>query len=641
MPRSIRRVLGHSMIAALLSAATASSAPAATWFVAPGGTGDGSAPFPFGRIRDALAAAQAGDVISLAPGTYPETLATVRPGSPSAPITLRSAVPRGALITHAGRVFTARHPWFVIEDVVLDGQYGASDLLRVEAAAQGFTLRGSELRRTSRDAIDIGAASDVLIEGSLIHHALNAADGRTDAHGIVAGAVRRLAIRTTEIHTFSGDGVQVDPGRSAPGWSEVLIERCRIWLAPLPAAANGFARGVVPGENALDTKADPGLPRATITVVDTEAFGFRGGLISNMAAFNVKEHVDATFDRVTVYDSEIAFRLRGPGTGHSGARVRVQNAVVHSSATAFRYEDAIEQLRIWHTTIGRDVVKPFVRAGSAARTLDVRSLLVLGPSLPAEAAAPSNLAVTAAAFLDAPAHDYRLAPASPAVDAGAGIAGVGTDRLGVARPQGPAADVGAYEQRAAFEDTAATEIVLHAASASQVQGNWRPVADATAAGGVRLASANRSQPALTAALADPPDAFELTFTPEAGRLYRLWVRGKAKNNLAENDSVFVQFSGAVAQSGSSLYGIGTTSAAVVELSPCSGCRPAGWGWQTAGPPGGSGGLVRFNTSGRQTLRVQIREDGLSIDQVVLSAVDYLLEPPGRDRKDTTILPERH
>ena len=61
---------------------------------------------------------------------------------------------------------------------------------------------------------------------------------------------------------------------------------------------------------------------------DVVAHGFRNGFITNMAAFNLKEHVDVTVERVTVYDSEIAFRLRGRcGTG--GAWVAIQNAVVY------------------------------------------------------------------------------------------------------------------------------------------------------------------------------------------------------------------------------------------------------------------------------------------------------------------------
>ena len=39
-----------------------------------------------------------------------------------------------------------------------------------------------------------------------------------------------------------------------------------------------------------------------------------------------------------------------------------------------------------------------------------------------------------------------------------------------------------------------------------------------------------------------------------------------------------------------------------------------------------------------TLRVQTREDGLAIDQLVLSAGWYLFLPPGLPRHDSTILP---
>ena len=113
----------------------------------------------------------------------------------------------------------------------------------------------------------------------------------------------------------------------------------RIWLAPLAAAENGFPAGTVPGENAIDTKASSSLPRATLIIRDTTASGFRGGLISNMAAFNLKENVAVTVDGVTVYDSEIAFRLRGPGTSTTGgAWVTVKNAVVYDTTVAFRYE---------------------------------------------------------------------------------------------------------------------------------------------------------------------------------------------------------------------------------------------------------------------------------------------------------------
>ncbi len=311
--------------------------------------------------------------------------------------------------------------------------------------AHFLTLRNVEVRRSSKDLIDMGSPRGVLIEGSLIHHALNAADGRTDAHGIVAGAVRDLTVRNTEIHTFSGDGLQVDPGRGTPGWSQVTVEGSRIWLAPLPAPVNGFAAGVVPGENAIDTKAGAGYARAALVIRDTTAWGYRGGLLSNMAAFNLKENVDVTIDGVTVYDSEIAFRLRGPSSTTAGAWVTVKNAVIYNTTTAFRYENNIEKLAIWNSTIGGNVTRAFQAAASVSTGLEVRNLLVLG-KLAREGADPSNRGVGADAFVSASAHNYTLAPTSVAIDAGVALPGVTTDRSGIARPQGAAYDVGAYER---------------------------------------------------------------------------------------------------------------------------------------------------------------------------------------------------
>jgi hypothetical protein len=424
-------------------AAGAQVAEGKEWFVSPEGIGDGTSMFPFGRIQDAIAVAQAGDTVSVAAGTYNEQLRTVRSGTSSATIRVRAVAGRGSvLVTAMGRVLTVSHAYVSVSGLVLDGRYGQDDVVRVSGGGNFFQLLDSEVRRSSKDLIDMGSPRGVRIENCLLHHALNAKGGRTDAHGIVTGPVRDLTILDTEIHTFSGDGFQVDPSRSAPGWSDVTIERARIWLAPLPAPENGFPAGAVPGENAVDTKANPKLPRARIVIRDTQAWGFRGGFITNMAAFNLKENIDATVDRVTVHTSEIAFRLRGPGTG--GAWVAVQNAVIYDVLKAFRYEDNIKNLRIWNSTTGAAVTRVFQAASSTSSGLDVRNLLVLGP-LPSQASHPSNMSVGPEAFSSVATHTYALVPGAAPVDAGVAISKVTRDRVGVKRPQGAAYDIGAYE----------------------------------------------------------------------------------------------------------------------------------------------------------------------------------------------------
>lgn len=412
------------------------------WFVAVDGGGAGSRQAPFGRIDDALAVAQPGDTVTVLPGVYRQQVYSVRDGASSAPIVVRALEPGTAVVMWPGRVLTVAHAFLVFQGLVLDGEYGEDDVVRVTSEGDFLVLRDMVVRRSSRDLVDLAGPEGVTIEGSRLHNALDATGGRTDAHAIVAGPVRDLRILDCEIHTFSGDGLQLDPGRQA-GWS-VRVERTRFWLGPLAEATNGFAAGIVPGENAIDTKTVRGGGRSSLTVRDVVASGFRGGLITNMAAFNLKENVAALIDRVTVFDSEIAFRLRGPVTSaEAGARITVQNAVVYDVDVAFRYEDDIEGLRIWNSTLGLDVLRPFRPAGT--RTVpDVRNLLMIG-GLPREAVHRSNLSAGREAFVKAEAHDYRLKAGARAIDAGETLDGVSHDRAGSVRPVGSAVDVGAFE----------------------------------------------------------------------------------------------------------------------------------------------------------------------------------------------------
>jgi hypothetical protein len=185
-----------------------------------------------------------------------------------------------------------------------------------------------------------------------------------------------------------------------------------------------------------------------------------------------------------------------------------------------------------------------------------------------------------------------------------------------------------------------SEIVLYAAHATTVVGAWQAVPDTTAAGGVRLWNPDASAAKVRAALAAPANYFELSFRAEAGRPYRLWVRSRAQNDYWGNDSAYVQFSGSVTRTGIPAYRIGSTSGATVNLEDCSGCGLLGWGWQDNGyGVGVLGPLVYFEKSGVQTIRVQPREDGISIDQIVLSPEKYLISGPGTLKKDVTIVGE--
>ena len=189
------------------------------------------------------------------------------------------------------------------------------------------------------------------------------------------------------------------------------------------------------------------------------------------------------------------------------------------------------------------------------------------------------------------------------------------------------------------QPASAQEVVLYASQAPVKVGNWSAAADPTAAGGARISNTDQDAAKVGTPAASPANYFEMSFNASAGTPYRLWIRGRTLNNSPYNDSVFVQFSGSVNSGGSAVYRIGTTSATEYNLEDCSGCTVSAWGWQDNGwGVGVLGPDIYFQSSGTQTIRVQVREDGLSIDQIVLSPSLYRFVSPGALRNDSTILP---
>ena len=143
-----------------------------------------------------------------------------------------------------------------------------------------------------------------------------------------------------------------------------------------------------------------------------------------------------------------------------------------------------------------------------------------------------------------------------------------------------------------------------------------------------------------AALAAPADYFEFAFNAVANTPYHVWVRERATANSKYNDSVYVQFSDAVDANGATLYTIGTASALDVNLATDAGATSLnGWGWQDGAYWLPQATTIRFATTGTHTLRIQTREDGVGIDQVVLSASTYLTMAPGSVTRDTKIVPK--
>lgn len=425
------------------SASPVESVDSADYFVATTGSNAnlGTAANPFASIEYALSRVTAGDTIIVQDGVYHETLSTDTAGTASARITLKAANPGAVTVTKSGRTFNISHPYYTVEGLIFDGQFGASDIIRVNSNADDLIFRNNEVRFGARDGIDMVAPQNVLIEDTRIHHLLYFVDGvRDDAHGIVTEGVQNLTIRNTEIYYVSGDGLQLQ----YDGWDNVLVVDSHFWNGQLTESYAGAPQGVYPGEDGIDTKQEGTVPRGHLTVRNSVFHGWRSDYISTPAALNLKHNVDVIVDGNTFYDNVVALRLRGPGS-RPGAHVTVMNNVFHTNDVAVRYEDQIEQLRVLNNTFGLDNDRFFQSAGGAGSGSQVYNNLFAASTKPDEAGHISNRTADTEQFVDAPNHDYHLLPQSPAIDAGIVLTPVTTDKDGLSRPQGAAFDVGAYE----------------------------------------------------------------------------------------------------------------------------------------------------------------------------------------------------
>lgn len=286
-----------------------------------------------------------------------------------------------------------------------------------------------------------------------------------------------------------------------------------------------------------------------------------------------------------------------------------------------------------------DVVAPVVSLVDP-----VEGLSVSGGSVSMTVAATDDLGVSRVEILEDGVVAHTLLPGQTSVLCSKLAAVDGTHTV-LARAFDASGNMGVSELHHVIVTTSsgaapAGEIVLYAKNARLAGGNWQVVADPQAAGGARAWNPDASMPKLLAAQAMPASYLELTFDAEAGRAYRLWIRGRADRDYWGNDSVFVQFSGSVDAAGNAVARIGTTGSTWVSIEDCSGCGLLGWGWQDNGYGAGvPGPLVYFDASGTQTIRIQQREDGISIDQIVLSPALYLTNAPGAQKQDAVILPQ--
>jgi hypothetical protein len=194
--------------------------------------------------------------------------------------------------------------------------------------------------------------------------------------------------------------------------------------------------------------------------------------------------------------------------------------------------------------------------------------------------------------------------------------------------------------RVVADSASASTIVIYGSDVpdAALRGMWSKGSDATSPNGVKLQTPDTGVLYADSPLAAPIHYFDVTITPLADTPYTIWLRLKARGNKHFNDAVWVQFSNARVN-GAPVYAINTTSGLLVNLaSTATAASLRKWGWEN-----GAYWLSQPTTltfpGGPQTLRIQVREDGVEIDQIVLSPTTYLKVAPGGRTDDHTIVPK--
>ncbi len=239
----------------------------------------------------------------------------------------------------------------VYENILVDGEWGSSTLVKIQA--DDVTLRHCEIRNGRHNAVTV-YAKNVVIDSCKIHHVLKGSfDKQDDAHGIT-GCPTNLIVRNCDIGLVSGDCLQFDPGRGE--WDRVLVVNCTLWTGPLPSDAGDFKEGQRPGENAVDTKQQAKHARSRLEIRNCLMSGWnQPAQIGNMAALNIKNHVEVLVANCVLRDNEICFRLRGGSGDYGGARVAIENCAVYDSLVAVRAEGVLDSFKVTRLGIGHGV----------------------------------------------------------------------------------------------------------------------------------------------------------------------------------------------------------------------------------------------------------------------------------------------
>ena len=164
------------------------------------------------ELEQAFSNAQAGDTLLLRPGNYDfYRLDTATSGTAGAPITVRADVPGTARIRATGsELFSVHHPWWVFEDLIIEGANGSDHAFHITGNASHVAIRRNVIIDFNSHIKINGEPGDkypddgIVEDNDIFNRAARITDEPVTAIDLVAGS--RWVIKDNYIADFAKDG---------------------------------------------------------------------------------------------------------------------------------------------------------------------------------------------------------------------------------------------------------------------------------------------------------------------------------------------------------------------------------------------------------------------------------------------------
>jgi hypothetical protein len=447
----------------VIVAGAAAPAWAATYHVAVGGSGDGSAQSPWGNLKDAVGSnspVQPGDVIRVAAGTYTLSSAVSfqKSGAPGQPITLLA------------------EPGAVLNVTASSTPGGALDL----AGLHDWVIDGFRIENAPNRGIALHGCTNITIQNCTIY--------RPSACGIIA-----------DVRDWGSDDIYPVPQNynvkiigntiEQANWKSGDNEGISLW------ALDGFE---VAGNTLIDCQRE-GIDAKTGSRNGSIHHNTIRGQYNKWSGTGMGVYIDAWHYETfaidiyanLIYASEEGFEINcedcnKPGTSGSVHDIRVFNNVVYGNldiqksgwkGRGMSFYDCCDEgphpvhdIHVFNNTFvgselrGISVENPsvanlfisnnvIVNNGSDDIVIQQATSVTVSNNLLSKqlrntagsGVTASNNVVGDPKFVSVAGNDFHLQSGSPAIDKASGADIASTDFDGNARPAGPAADLGAYE----------------------------------------------------------------------------------------------------------------------------------------------------------------------------------------------------